>query len=390
MARRQYLKAINRSAILNAIKAHGPIARTDIARLTGLSPAAVTSLTAELIADGLIYEKQEGDSRGGRRPILLALDAAGAYVVGIKLAEENATLALADLNAEVVARHAIALDSPAPARVSDQLAEGVRMLLRTAQVDRSRLLGVGVGLAGIIDAAAGVCRVSPHHGWRDVPFAELLEDRLDYPVYLDNNVNTLTLVEQLYGAGQQVRDFLVVTLGRGIGLGIVANGQLYRGTRGGGGEFGHIVVDPEGQLCACGNRGCLETFVAEPWLLRRAHLEGLDVPTPEALVSAAQAGHPIARAVLARAGRIFGQGVATLINLFNPALIIISGEGVRAGEFLFAPMREALQRHTFGQLAEDVEVRIEPLSDDTWARGAASLVLREIFHTPDPARPTAG
>lgn len=383
MARRQLLKAINRASILNAIKSYGPIARTDIADLTGLSPATVTGLTAELIDDGLILIKQEGDSRGGRRPILLALDSQGAYVIGIKLAEEHATLALTDLNADIVTKRTVQLTERDPVHVSHLLAESVQTVLDAAGINRTRLLGVGVGLAGIIDSETGLCRVSPHNGWREVPFAKLLEDDLDCIVHLDNNVNTLTRVEQLYGLGQHVRDFLVITIGRGIGMGIVANGQVYRGTRGGGGEFGHMAIDPEGLVCSCGNRGCLETFVAEPWLLHRAQQRGLDVHTPETLVAAAEAGNAVAQDVLAQGGRVLGQAIASVVNLLNPALIIISGEGVRAGNFLFRPMHEAVQQHMFGQLAEDVEIRIEPLSDDTWARGAASLVLGKIFSVPE-------
>ena len=383
MARKQLLKAINRASILNVIKAHGPIARTDIAELTGLSPATVTGLTAELIEDGLILIKEEGDSRGGRRPILLALDSRGAYVVGIKLAEEHATLALTDLNAEIVTKQTVELVERTPQAVSHLLARSVQEVLDAAHVNRSRLLGVGVGLAGIIDSQAGLCRISPHNGWREVPFAQLLEDELGCIVSLDNNVNTLTRVEQLYGLGQQVRDFLVITIGRGVGMGIVANGQVYRGTRGGGGEFGHMVIDPDGFVCGCGNRGCLETFVAEPWLLHRARLWGLNVPTPDELVAAAQAGDTVARDVFAKAGQVLGCAIASAVNLLNPALILISGEGVRAGDFLLGPMREAAQKHMFGQLAEDVVIRVEPLSDDTWARGAASLVLGRIFSMPD-------
>jgi N-acetylglucosamine repressor len=383
MAHRQLLKAINRTSILNVIKTHGPIARADIADLTHLSPAAVTGLTAELIEDGLIVEKQEGASRGGRPPILLALDSEAVYVVGIKLAEEHAALALANLNSDIVAKDVIQLAERDPDCISDQLAQGVRGLLRTMQVSAGRLLGVGVGLAGIIDAAAGICRVSPHNGWREVPFAKLLEDRLDCLVYLDNNVNSLTLMEKLYGAGQHARDFLVVTIGRGIGMGIVANGHIYRGAHGGGGELGHVVIDPDGLLCNCGNRGCLETFVAEPWLLRRANLNGLNVTTPDELLAAAQADHPVGRDVLEKAGCLLGQTMANLVNLFNPELIIVSGEGVRMGEFIFQPMREAMQRHMFAQLADGLALRIEPVSDDAWARGAASLVLNKIFSVPE-------
>lgn len=383
MAKRQLLKAINRVSILNAIKSYGPIARTDIAELTGLSPATVTGLTAELIDDGLVLIKEEGDSRGGRRPILLALDSQGAYVIGIKLAEEHATLALTDLNAAIVSKRTVQLTERDPEHVSRILAESVQTVLDTAGINRSRLLGVGVGLAGVIDSQTGLCRISPHNGWREVSFAKLLEDELDCIVYLDNNVNTLTRVEQLYGSGQHVRDFLVITIGRGIGMGIVANGQVYRGTRGGGGEFGHMAIDPDGPVCGCGNRGCLETFAAEPWLLYRARQQGLDVHTPNDLVAAAKTGDAVALDVFAQGGRVLGQAIASVVNLLNPALIIISGEGVRAGDFLFSPMREAMQQHMFGQLAEDVEIRIEPLSEDTWARGAASLVLGRIFSVPE-------
>lgn len=382
MAHRDLIKAINRAAILNVIKARGPIARMDIARLTNLSPATVTGLTAALIKDGLILEKQEGDSRGGRRPILLALDASGAYVVGIKLAEDDATLALTDLNAQIVARQTVRLTAPSPQHVCKLLAGAVRELLRAANVDRTRLIGVGVGVAGIVDSESGICRVSPYNGWVDVPFAELLGKQLQFPVYLDNNVNTLTLVERLYGPGQHVDDFLVVTIGRGVGMGIVVNGQIYRGSRGGAGEFGHMVIDPEGPPCTCGNRGCLETFVSETWLARRAQMDGMRVNSPERLLEYASGGSRPAQAIIGNGGRVLGQAIASMVNVFNPSLIIISGEGVRFGDHLLGPMREAMQRHIFGPLAKDVEVRVEPLSDDTWARGAASLVLSRIFHTP--------
>ena len=382
MAQRQLLRAINRASILNAIKSHGTIARTDIAALTGLSPATITGLTAELIEDGLILEKTEGESRGGRRPILLSLNPHGAAVVGIKLAEEHATLALTDINADILDKHTIQLGSRDPQSISQQLAATTRELLADSAIKLNQLLGVGVGLSGIIDSEAGICRVSPHNDWRDVPFADLLANELDCIVALDNNVNTLTLIEQLYGAGQHIRDFLVVTTGRGVGLGIVTNGAIYHGSTGGAGEFGHMVVDPEGFACSCGNRGCLETFVSEPWLMRRAELNGLNVNNPDDLIALAYDDHPIARDMLIAAGRALGQATANLVNLFNPALIIISGEGVRAGSLMFDSMRETMKRHMFAPLAEKLEIRVEPLGEDTWARGAASLVLSTIFSVP--------
>jgi predicted NBD/HSP70 family sugar kinase len=381
MAKRDLLKALNQSSILNVIKTHGPIARADIARITLLSPAAVTLQTAELIDNGLIFEKEEGDSRGGRRPILLALNADGFHVIGAKLTENEATLALTDLNANVTARHTLILNSTQPEKVCDELAMGIDTLLATTTHSRQDVLGVGIGMAGIIDSQSGICHISPFQKWRDVPFATLLQERLDLDVCLDNDVNTLTRMELLYGAGQSVQNFLVITLGRGVGMGIVANGQVYRGARGAGAELGHTIVDPNGPTCACGNRGCLETFVAEPWLIRQTQARGAQVETPEAMVAAARAGDPDVLAVYEAAGGVFGSAVANLITLFNPALIILSGEGVRASDFIFPAMQHAIRRYTFDDLYEHVQVRVEVLSDDSWARGAASLVLERVFST---------
>jgi N-acetylglucosamine repressor len=390
---RTLIRAINRSLVLNTIKSGGPISRTQVARRTGLSPATVSGITAELMADGLIFEKAPGDSRGGRRPILLALNPRGGYVVGVKLTETQAVGALTDLEATVVAKQTLPLSGRTPEAVIATLAGAVDGLLREGHVRRKQLLGVGIGVAGIVHAEAGILRQSPFLGWRDLPLRDMLRDRLHVPVYIDNDVNTLTLAERWFGAGQGVDHFLVVTVGRGVGMGIVLNGQFYRGTAGGAGEFGHTVVDPEGPLCDCGKRGCLEALVGDPGLLRMAS-EAFDrgemaerPASPEALLASAQAGEEGARAVLSRAGEILGCCLANLINVFDPQLIIISGEGVRAGEWLFGPMRQSIDRHVMPGLAGDTEIRIDRWDDDAWARGAASLVLRELFESPVHGQP---
>jgi len=391
IANREFIRAVNRSTVLNLIKNHGPISRTDIARLSGLSPATVTAITADLIAEGLVYEKEEGESTGGRRPILLALNHRARYVIGIKLMEHQIIAALTDLNASVLHRAAHPLeDGEDVERTVEALAETVEGLIAGAEIEREKLVGVGIGLAGVIDSARGVCRYSPILNWRNVPLRDLLEIRLGIPVYIDNDVNTLTMAEKLFGAGQGVDDFLTVTVGRGVGMGIVVNGQLYRGIRGGGGEFGHTVIDPEGPLCGCGKRGCLEAYVSDPAIVRMAREAARrgELPiAPEELsvkkvVALAREGNGVARRIFDQAGHVLGMGIANLINVFNPRLIIISGEGVRAGELLFGPMREAVRHYAFADLAEDTEILIQEWGDDAWARGAASLVLQEIFKSP--------
>jgi len=385
---RNLMRAMNRSVVLNMIKTRGPIPRTDVARLTGLSPATVSGVTAELIAEGLIFEKAAGDSRGGRRPILLALNPTAGYVVGLKLAEHQVVGALTDLEATIVTTYTSPLVDAALETVLDALAHVVTTLTTQEQVPKDKLLGVGVGLAGIVEGTRGVLRYSPIFGWRDVPFADLLGSRLGVPVRIDNDVNTFTITEQLFGAGQGLRDFLVVTVGRGVGLGLVVNGQLYRGSKGGAGEFGHTVIDPEGRTCSCGNRGCLETYVSDPGLLSlaaeavsRGELDA-SANDMDSLLALANGRDPAAQAIFAQAGERLGRALANLINVFSPELIIVSGEGVRAGRWLFDPMREALSRHTMSSLAEDTRIQIETWEDGAWARGAAGLVLDELFRSP--------
>ena len=395
-ANRQLTRAINRSTVLNAVKDEGPVSRTNIVRLSGLSPATVSGITADLIAEGLIYEKAAGDSTGGRPPILLALNHDAAYVVGLKLAERHISAALTDIEATILFTLTVPVTGMIVVeRAVATLAGAVEQVIAKASVPRGRVTGVGIGLAGIIDAGRGLCRYSPFLDWHDVPLKWLVEEEIGIPVYIDNDVNTLAMAEKWFGAGQGVDDFLVVTVGRGVGLGIVVNGQFYRGTRGGGGEFGHTVMDPDGPLCDCGKRGCLEAYVADPALVRAARdaaaqgrLGSVDPDqlTVERVTELARAGDGTLREVFAQAGRMLGMGIANLVNIFNPALIIISGEGVRAGDLLFGPMREAVAQYTFDGLAGDTEIVVQEWGDEAWAWGAASLVLQGIYKSPVHAR----
>lgn len=388
LGNRDLIRAMNRSIVLNVIKTYGPIARVEVARRTGLSPATVTGITAELIDEDLVFEKDMGDSSGGRRPILLAINPSGGYVIGIKLTETQAIGALTDLEATVIVKRTDNLHGRDPEMIVKQLSLLVSELLQMAGLPKKKLLGVGVGLAGIVDSEQGMLRQSPFFGWRDLPLGEMLQAQVRVPVYVDNDVNTLTLAEMWFGGGQGIDSFLIVTVGRGVGLGIVVNGQFYRGARGGAGEFGHTVIDPEGPTCECGKHGCLEAYVGDPGLVRMATEAANrgEIPGPitsmSDLLAKAQADEAGARAVFARAGDILGQGIANLLNIFNPQKIIISGEGTRAGDLLFGPMRESIANHVMPGLARDTSIQIDAWGDDAWARGAASLVLRQLFVSP--------
>lgn len=372
------IRHLNRSAVLNLIKEEGPIARVTIARRLGLSAASVTSIAGELGSLSLIREVAQAPSAGGRPAELLALNAQAACVIGIKLADDHLAAVLVDLDGSVqgsierpIARHEVGV-------VVDEIVALVESMARPA--GGPPLLGVGIGLPGVINGEAGVCVNSPILGWREVPLNELLSARLNLPVSIDNDVNTLAVAERLYGAGRASENFLAVTIGRGIGLGVVVDGHLYRGRLGGAGEFGHLPVESDGPRCECGRAGCLEAVVGDRALLRAAAKAGVVGPNagPADLTAAADAGNPVALAILAEAGARIGVAVSGLVNILSPELVILSGEGVRNRAYFEPSLRAALDEHVFPPLT-GFELLVDPWEDSKWARGAAALVLQAFF-----------
>ncbi len=382
---------MNRNLILNIIRSQGPLSRTQLTAISGLSVGAVSQIVNDLLAAGWITEAGESDSTGGRRQVLLRLNPTAGYVVGVKLMENRAVCAVTDLETTVLAY----LEQPLmaavePREVADGLAQVVIQALFEAGITREQVRGVGIGLAGVVNGDTGSVHYSPFFHWQHVPLADMVSDRLALPVYLENDVNTLTITENLFGPGHDVDTFAVVTVGRGIGLGIVWNHQLYRGHKGGVGELGHITIEPGGPRCDCGKRGCLEALAADPAVIRQA-VAALEAGTPtlieapvtlDAITQAADDGDGLARDLLARSGHYLGLGLATVVNLVCPSLILVSGEGVSAGAHRLDPMLETMRAHTFNGLLSGVETLIKPTDDQDWARGAAGLVVGKLFESP--------
>lgn len=385
---RDLIKALNVNTVLNVIKNMGPISRVEIAQKTHLSAATITNITAELIENNLILEKEEGNSSGGRKPILLALNPKGAYVIGLKLSADHVTGALTNLKADVLLKKTNLLKERSLDTAMSAIVDIVGSLLNDTKVLKENLLGVGLGLAGIVNAENGVLKYSSIFDWHDVNIAELLTKRLNVPIYVDNDVNTLALTENWCGVGRGTDNFLLVTVGRGVGMGIVINGQIYRGGFGGAGEFGHTVIEINGPLCDCGKRGCLESIASDPAIMKKVNEEISRGELPKSvkdineLITLGQDGNAVAQRIFARAGEALGVGIANLVNIFNPQLIILSGEGIRAGELLLKPMRASIYKNVFNGLLDDVEIRVDALDDDAWARGAAGLVLQQLFESP--------
>lgn len=368
---------LNRAAILRLIGLSGPIARTSIAERLGLSPATVTSITRELIESGIVRTADRAPSRGGRPALLLEIVGTSAHAFGVKIAPDHLVGVVVDLDGSVIEQHEERLDLSA-AGGFEAAVEVLRRWLDAA-AEETPVLGVGLGVPGVVDSSTGTV-TSPLIGWREFALRDALQAALGIPVLVDNDVNTLAISERLYGRGRDVEYFIALTLGRGVGLGIVAGGDIYHGAGGGAGEFGHVTAILDGPVCSCGKRGCLEAVVGDPALVATARERGVigKRQGTAALLRKADAGDPGAREVYAEAGTLLGRSVANLVNVLSPNLILVSGEGTQAWAHFEEAFGKSLQAHVFPPL-RGVTVEVDPWDDAKWAVGAASLVLRATF-----------
>ncbi|HEY7146410.1 MAG TPA: ROK family protein [Streptosporangiaceae bacterium] len=382
---RALLRDLNVSLLIELVRQAGPVSRADLARRSELSAPTVSGIVAELLRRGIFTEVAVAPSSGGRPPILLQLDPRAGYVVGIKLRGDGLTNVVCDLEANVVAAAEVPGAFVAdPEAALTAIEHATRQMLREAKIARSKVLGAGIGLSGIIDSALGTCQFSHLLDWRDVPLAGPLARGLRLPVWVDNDVNTLAVAEKWSGEGAAARNFITLSVGRGVGVGIVVDRTLYRGALGAAGEFGHVIVEPGGPPCECGRSGCLEALVSDAALCRQLGEQlGRPVTRPE-LVTRAKAGDPVTAGLLAAAGARLGLAVANMTTLLNPELLIVCGEGTELGEPFFDPMVAAIREGTFGGLGRDLAIKIQRWGNEAWAVGAATLVLRELFSLPTP------
>jgi glucokinase-like ROK family protein len=386
------LRRLNRLRVIDALREEGLISRAEIARRTGLSRSTVSSLVSELQADGLVIERPEpaaahGD-QGGRPPILLSFDASAGVAVGIDFDHHHVRVAVSDLSSRILAEREQQLDTDHAAHEGlDAAAELVGELLAEAGVDEARVIGAGMCLPGPVHRPTGVVgstAILP--GWVGVAAAEEMRRRLELPILVDNDANLAALAEAAFGAGRDAKDLVYLMISSGIGAGLVLNGRLYRGAEGLAGELGHVLVDADGPVCRCGNRGCLETVAgtdALADLLRRSHGDGLD---GRAIVRLAREGDLGCRRVIADAGRAIGKAAATLVNVLNPELLIVGGDLSDAGELLLGGVRESLERSALPTAVQAADVVAGSLGDRAEVLGAIALVLSEAERD-HPLRP---
>ena len=380
----QFLKDFNRSLVINSIHRKGPISRNQLASDLGLESSTITLITRYLMEAHIIEEVGIGDSTGGRRPIFLDLNPNYGASIGVYVESVCAHLGLVDLKGRLLRRERVSFSRgsgsedviSAMRKSIDKLAKGVN------------LLGIGIGISGFTDSQNEMLLYSPILGWRNVNLSRPLEREYGVPVFVDNDINTFVLAELWYGAGNRFRNFICVTIGEGIGAGIVIDGRLYEGATGGAGEVGHMCIDFNGPRCRCGEKGCLEVFASNSFLLKRAQeaiLKGQGTfkkVTIEALQDAANNGDEVARGIFTEMSKNLGIGLKNVVNLFNPEAIILSGECVKAYPFFGPILKKEIQKHSFPEEAKELQILPSEVGENGWLLGPATLALNPLFELP--------
>lgn len=352
-------RSVGRLRVIETIRTAGQIARIDIAQQTGLSPATVTTITSDLLQAGLIApittdDRPAGMKRGRPREAL-KLRGAAMLIAGLKVAKDAITVLLVDFEGTEIGSHEYALSHAqfTGTGLCEQIIAAVSAACAQHGLGIEYLSGIAIGLAGQVNGTTGFVHWSSSLTRRNVDLGAMLSERVPCPVFIENDANLVAKAEQLFGNGRGVRNFLVVTIEYGLGLGMVIDGQLYRGARGCGGEFGHTKVEPDGALCQCGQHGCLEAY-AGAYALANADAQQQE-----------------------KARRLFAMGLANLVNVFDPELLILASK-----DGLAHPLCASSVLADVDQLVVQVDVPMPHIcvhgwGDLLWAKGAAAYGIEQ-------------
>lgn len=378
--------------ILKELYHNGCKSIPELSKIIHMSTPTITRAIDELIESSFLLEEGIGSSSGGRRPNLYGLNPPSRFVLGVDISRNHIRLGLFNFaNQPVVPIKVIDEGLAVSKDFMKSLKDSVHDFILESGIDKTKLMGIGIALPGLIDLHTGI---SYSYLQDEKPATIQFENIFDYPIFVENDTKVMALGEQAFGLAQGKENVLCLNIGSGIGLGMILNGKLYKGNSGFSGEFGHIQVDPDGQLCYCGKIGCLETLASGTTMIKRARKEITDGATTvirtmvggdfskitiETVLQAAQHGDSFAIGLLASIGEHLGRGIAVLIHLFNPELIIIGGELTRAENYIIDPIQQNLNKFTIAKIRRDAQIITSGLGQNAGLMGTVAMVMNKVF-----------
>ncbi|MCK9287072.1 MAG: ROK family transcriptional regulator [Sphaerochaetaceae bacterium] len=378
-----FIKELNYKTVLDTIRTKGAVSRADVSRLTGLTRSTCTVICDRMLKQGIIIETGTVGSTGGRPPILLQINNRAGAVLGLKMMEDMIAGATVDLGGNIIQQQSWemrpGLDMETYLPRFEEFVQDIIGKHRNSY-PLIPMLGIGIGVGGRV-SSDGVLIKSSVLGWRDVSLKKRLQKRFSMPVHIENDVNTFAIGEKFFGAGVHYENFLSLSVGEGIGLGIIIDGKLFAGSHHGAGELGHtrISFDSQAPYCTCGKQGCLESFTSDRAIIGMYNQETGKTFQINEIIQKASEGDPHALKVFKIMGRYLGIAVSSLVNIFDPQAVIIGGERTNASQFFIKELSTAMQENTVYDLAKDVDLIVLEPSNNEWIRGVAALAIREFF-----------
>ena len=381
--RKSALRQANERLLLNAIRQNPAISRSDLARITGLSPSSISFIVNRLKREKMVFEEAVANhSQVGRRPTALRLAQDAKRAIAVEVALSGSRVALVDLAGGIVPERLVPWH-PNHEILTHRIQSTIRSIL--GQLDPKQVLGIGVGLPGTVETASGRIIAAENLNWFNLEFGKLLKGRLALPFYFENNAKVAALAERWFTEpGRKApRDFVFITPVGGLGTGIVTNGHLLQGASGMAGEFGHIVLYPDGRKCPCGNRGCLEQYASDEALCRRyAEEAGADDQRPSdasSIVRMAREGDPTAARALTETARDLALGFVNLVWVFNPEVLVVGGFIAEGWDIVEETIWQVLRSRAPHYILAGLRIYPSRHASDTVLLGAASLVFAQFF-----------
>ncbi|WHY86024.1 ROK family protein [Neobacillus novalis] len=370
----QVVKKNNKSLVLQTVIAQEPISRADIAQLTGLNKATVSSLINELLEEELVYESGAGESSGGRRPVILHYNRVAGFSIGIDIGVNYILSVLTNLKGEILKEKSQPITDSSYSIVIGHVKQMIRSLMDSIPPSKYRIVGLAIGVPGIVDNK-GTIISAPNLGWKNINIKEEIEAEFDIPVCIENEANAGAYGEKRFGAGQNSQNLLYISAGIGIGVGIIINGELYRGQSGFSGEIGHTIINVNGKPCRCGSKGCWEVYASENALLFMTNQEDA---TLESLIQLAENNDKGTIKLFEQIGYYLGYGINNIINSFNPGQVIIGNRLAMAQRWIEGPIRETIQSCTLSFNQGNSQLHFSQLLKYSTALGTAAFAIENF------------
>ena len=377
------IKKDNLQKILNKIREMGLVSRAELSRITGLSRSTCSLLVEELLKDNYIIEKKKDCSSGGRRPVLLELNNDYGRAIGVKILKDKLLAAVIDMNGKVISSQVQDIENTDTVK---KHIESLKFLVNEIlnSTESKNIVGIGIAVSGRVDQENGIVIESSILNWKNVNLKEEIQNQFNIPIFVENDVNSFAIGELYFGQGKKKNNFICLTVGEGIGLGIVINGQLYNGVHHSAGEFGHNKIMVYSDSSQPSNfsymeKGSVESFTADYAIINWLNDRGKNYNCIEKVRQDAVNGDKDCLNAFEQMGFYLGFACSNIINLLDPEFIILGGEGSVMSSFFLPKMKKALQKYSVYGLSKDVKILPVEQNDDLWVRGVATLVIQNAL-----------